>query len=262
MDKILITSSVAHDSPENGLIVTNDGATILRSIVVGNPAAKVLVNISKTQDSDSGDGTTSVCVMAGEFLRSAEKLIDKKFHPQTIIEGFRIAATTARKALLESSFDNKNDSKLLRSDLEKVARTILSSKIVNVDKEMFVQLAVNAVLRLNGDTNLDNIQIIKKVGGSISDSYLDEGFILEKTFGVGQPKSISNCKILLANTPLDTDKIKVLYFQFNFRFMVPALSPKVLLSKWQKFKVLNKQKLLKKSTKFWLINQPCSLIVN
>ncbi|KAK7684684.1 T-complex protein 1 subunit beta [Cerrena zonata] len=94
MDKLLQSST----DPDKALI-TNDGATILKSIPLDNPAAKVLVNISKVQDDEVGDGTTSVTVLSAELLREAEKLIDKKIHPQTIIEGFRIARNTAIEGL-------------------------------------------------------------------------------------------------------------------------------------------------------------------
>lgn len=90
----------------NEITVTNDGATILRSIHLDNPAAKILVNISKVQDDEVGDGTTSVCVLAAELLREAEKLIEMRIHPQTIVEGYRIASTAALRALDESATDN------------------------------------------------------------------------------------------------------------------------------------------------------------
>lgn len=91
----------------NEITVTNDGATILRSIHLDNPAAKILVNISKVQDDEVGDGTTSVCVLAAELLREAEKLIEMRIHPQTIVEGYRIASTAALRALDESATDNR-----------------------------------------------------------------------------------------------------------------------------------------------------------
>lgn len=89
------------------IMVTNDGATILKSIALDNAAAKILVNISKVQDDEVGDGTTSVCVLAAELLREGEKLINQKIHPQTIIDGYRIASAAALKALTESACDNR-----------------------------------------------------------------------------------------------------------------------------------------------------------
>ncbi|KAJ2090730.1 T-complex protein 1 subunit beta, partial [Coemansia sp. S142-1] len=100
MDKILQSAS---SRGGDGLIVTNDGATILKSIPLDNAAAKVLVNISKVQDDEVGDGTTSVCVLAAEILRQAEQLLDQRMHPQTIIDGFRLAVASARSALESSA---------------------------------------------------------------------------------------------------------------------------------------------------------------
>jgi T-complex protein 1 subunit beta len=147
----------------------------------------VLVNISKVQDDEVGDGTTSVCVLAAELLREAEQLINKRIHPQTIVEGFRIAEHAALTALLDSAVDHgyhaqrisliRKNPEAFRNDLQNIARTTLSSKVVSQDKEYFARLVVDAVLRLKGSTNLDSIQIIKKVGGRLVDSYLDEGTI-------------------------------------------------------------------------------------
>lgn len=156
--------------------MTNDGATILKSIALDNPAAKILVNISKVQDDEVGDGTTSVCVLASELLREAEKLITiHHLHPQTAVEGFRIASRAALAALEGSAVDNGKDEKAFRQDLFNIARTTLSSKVLSQDKDYFANLAVDAVLRLKGSTDLEHIQIIKKVGGKLTDSYLDEG---------------------------------------------------------------------------------------
>jgi T-complex protein 1 subunit beta len=155
--------------------VTNDGATILKSIALDNAAAKVLVNISKVQDDEVGDGTTSVCVLAAELLREAERLVNQRIHPQTIIEGYRIASQAAYDTLEASAIDHSQDTALFRQDLINIAKTTLSSKVLSQDKEYFSELAVDAVLRLKGSTNLENIQIIKKPGGKLMDSYLDEG---------------------------------------------------------------------------------------
>eukprot|EP00123_Amoebidium_parasiticum_P006407 comp17356_c0_seq1/m.16632 comp17356_c0_seq1/g.16632 ORF comp17356_c0_seq1/g.16632 comp17356_c0_seq1/m.16632 type:complete len:539 (-) comp17356_c0_seq1:544-2160(-) len=206
MDKILQSQS---DIGAKGEIqVTNDGATILKSIGLDNPAAKVLVDISKTQDDEIGDGTTSVVVLASELLREAEKLVATKMHPQTVIAGWRQAVDVARKALTEAAVDHSADKEKFRKDLVDIACTTLSSKILYSDKEHFANLAVDAVMRLKGNS-IEAIHIIKKLGGSLTDSYLDEGFILDKKIGVNQPKRIEKAKILVANTPMDTDKIKV-----------------------------------------------------
>lgn len=215
MDKILQSTGRGRQ-----VTVTNDGATILKSLHIDNPAAKVLVDISKVQDDEVGDGTTSVVVLAGELLREAEKLVAAKIHPMTIIAGYRMAAECAHNALLQKVVDNKENEEKFKSDLMKIAMTTLSSKILSQDKEHFAKLAVDAVLRLKGSTNLESIQIIKKPGGSLKDSFLDEGFILDKKIGVGQPKRIENAKILVANTAMDTDKVKI----YGARVRVDSMS--------------------------------------
>ncbi|KAI6044053.1 chaperonin Cpn60/TCP-1 family [Pisolithus marmoratus] len=203
MNKILQSTSTGD------INVTNDGSTILKSIQLDNAAAKILVNISKVQDDEVGDGTTSVCVLAAELLREAEKLIAMRIHPQTIVEGYRIASAAALEALQNAAVDHASDPTQFRQDLFNIARTTLSSKVLSQDKDYFANLAVEAVLRLKGSTDLEHIQIIKKVGGKLTDSYLDEGFILDKTIAVNSPKRMENAKILIANTSMDTDKIKV-----------------------------------------------------
>ena len=191
------------------IVVTNDGATILKSIYLDNPAAKILVNISKVQDDEVGDGTTSVCVLAAELLREAERLVQSHIHPQVVVDGFRIASEAALRALVSAAQDHSADKVAFRNDLLNIARTTLSSKVLSQDKDYFANLAVDAVLRLNGSTNLENIQIIKKLGGNLTDSYLDEGFILDKKIAPDSIKRLENAKILSANTSMDTDKIKV-----------------------------------------------------
>jgi len=208
MDKILLAPN--RSGTDSTVSVTNDGATILKSVGVDNPAAKVLVDMSKVQDDEVGDGTTSVTVLASELLREAEKLIAQKIHPQTIIAGWRKACDAARQALEAATYDNAANEDAFRNDLLNIARTTLSSKLLTHFKDHFAKLAVDAVLRLKKqNSDLESIQIIKKLGGRLEDSFLDEGFILEKSIGVGQPKRLENAKILLANTPMDTDKIKV-----------------------------------------------------
>lgn len=207
MDKILRPTGSGPRA--DTITVTNDGATILRSMYIDNPAARILIEISKTQDEEVGDGTTTVAVLAGELLREGEKLVNQKIHPQHIINGWRKARDCAQETLNKIARDNsKNDDKF-KEDLLNIARTTLSSKLLTQDKEHFSRLAVEAVLRLKGSGNLDQIQVIKKSGGSIRDSYLADGLILEKTITVGCPKRIENAKIMVANTPMDYDKIKI-----------------------------------------------------
>jgi len=207
MDKILKPMSAG---PRNeNITVTNDGATILKSIHVDNPAAKILIDISKIQDDEVGDGTTTVAVLAGELLREGEKLVNQKIHPQLIIEGWRDARDRAKAVLNEISMDNSTDKVKFEQDLYNIAMTTLSSKLLKHDKEKFAKLAVDAVLKLKGSSNLDYIKILKKPGGCLHDSFLAEGCILEKQISTGCPKIMENCKILVANTPMDYDKIKI-----------------------------------------------------
>jgi len=202
MDKIL-------QSQSGDITVTNDGATILKKLTLDNPAAKILVDISKTQDEEVGDGTTTVCILAGALLEQADPLLSQRLHPQTIIEGWRLALQVARKTLEDSAWDIKTHEAEFRKILFKIAKTTLSSKIVHNEHDLFANLCVDAIMRLKGSGRLENICIIKKQGGSMRDSILHDGFILDKRIGVGQPKVLENCKVLVANTPMDTDKIKI-----------------------------------------------------
>ena len=235
MDKILQSASTGE------IMVTNDGATILKSIALDNAAAKVLVNISKVQDDEVGDGTTSVAVLAAELLREAEQLVNQKIHPQTIIEGYRIASAAALKALEEHAVDHSKDTAAFRKDLVHIARTTLSSKVLSQDREYFANLATDAVLRMKGSTDLTHIQVIKKAGGKLSDSYLDEGFILDKKFGVNQPKKVENAKILVANTSMDTDKVKI----FGARVKVESTGKLADLEKAEREKMKAKVERIK-----------------
>lgn len=229
MDKIL-------QSAGGDVQVTNDGATILGSLQIDNPAAKVLIDVSKVQDDEVGDGTTSVCVLAGELLREAEKLLNENLHPQAVITGFRLAADTAANALEKSAVDNGADANAFKNDLLNIARTTLSSKVLSQARDHFAHIAVEAVLRLRGSTNLDHIQIIKKAGGNLRDSWLEEGFILEKKLGVGQPTRVENAKILIANTAMDTDKVKI----FGSRVRVDSLKRVAEIEQAERAKMIEK----------------------
>ncbi|KAE8752522.1 hypothetical protein FOCC_FOCC000644 [Frankliniella occidentalis] len=248
MDKIL----VAMGRNEGQVEITNDGATILRSLGIDNPAAKILVDMSRVQDDEVGDGTTSVTVFASELLREAEKLIDQKIHPQIIIAGWRDATNVAREALQNASLDNSQDAAKFKEDLLNIARTTLSSKILSQHKEHFANLAVEAVLRLKGSGSLSAIQIIKKSGGRLEDSFLDEGFLLDKKPGLHQPKRIENAKILIANTPMDTDKIKV----FGSRVRVDSMAKIAELEVAEKEKMKDKvAKILKHNANVFINRQ-------
>lgn len=207
MDKIL--QPLPGEGANKETTVTNDGATILDRVWVDNPSAKILVDISKTQDKECGDGTTSVVVLAAELLRNAEQLVQMRMHPQIIIKGYRIALKAARVELERIGFNNSGDTAKFRQDLINIAETTLSSKLLKHEKSHFAELAVDAVMRLKGRNNLDYIQVMKKAGGAVKESYLESGFILEKRIAMGMPKSKTNCKILVANTQMDTDKIKI-----------------------------------------------------
>ncbi|XP_012279788.1 T-complex protein 1 subunit beta [Orussus abietinus] len=246
MDKIL----VSHGRSAGEVHVTNDGATILKSVGVDNPAAKILVDMSRVQDDEVGDGTTSVTVLAAELLREAEKLIDQKIHPQTIIAGWRNATNVAREALKNAASDNSADHERFREDLTNIARTTLSSKILSHHKEHFSKLAVDAVLRLKGSGNLSAIQIIKKRGGTLADSFLDEGFLLDKKPGVHQPQRVTDARILIANTPMDTDKIKV----FGSRVRVDSMA------KIAELELAEKEKMKDKVDK--IIKHGCTVFIN
>lgn len=238
MDKILYGSG----REEGRVEVTNDGATILRSIGVDNPAAKVLVDIAKVQDDEVGDGTTTVAVLASELLKRAENLVSEKIHPQTIISGWREATKVAKKALEDSSRPLESvDQAIFKKHLIAIAKTTLSSKIICQNKELFASLCVDAVLRLKDTAcNLDSIQIIKKLGGALEETFLDDGFLLDKAPGHGQPKRIENAKILIANTPMDTDKIKV----FSSRVKVDSVSKVAEVELAEKEKMRDKVNLI------------------
>lgn len=228
MDKIL--QSI--DPNDQSISVTNDGATILSKIPLDNAAAKVLVDIAKVQDAEVGDGTTSVAVFCGELLREAEQmLLQARIHPQTICAGWRLASKVAVETLEACATES-----ITTDDLMKIAMTTLSSKLVNAEKEYFARLCVSAVQRLDGSGNLDHIQILKLPGGSLRSSYLEEGFLLEKSIGVGQPKRLENCKILLANTSMDTDKIKI----YGSRVQVDSLTKVAEIEQAEKLKMKRK----------------------
>ena len=240
MDKILQPAS--DEGGNNRIHITNDGATILSSVYIDNGAAKILVDISKTQDLVVGDGTTTVAVLAGELLREAENLINKKIHPQIIISGYRKARDCAREILLKQAFNDKQDKDKYYNDLINIAKTTLSSKLVTHEKDLFSKMVVDAVLRLGENPSLDLIHVIKKPGATLADSYLDDGFILEKSISVGCPKEKTNPKILIANTPMDYDKIKI----YGSRVNVDSVEKFAQIEEAEHEKMANKvEKILK-----------------
>ena len=155
-----------------------------------------------------GDGTTSVCVLTGELLREGEKLIAQRLHPQIIIEGWRKARDVALETLKRIAITH-TEAEDFDNDLMNLARTTISSKLLHNELEHFTKLAVDAILRIKHNPNLELIQVIKVLGGSLKDSYLDEGFILEKTISVGCPRKKEKARVMVTNTPMDYDKIKI-----------------------------------------------------
>jgi len=185
-------------------------------------------------------------------LREAEKLIGAKLHPQTILRGWRKAVKAARQALVESTLDHSDEVVAFREDLMNIARTTLSSKILSSKRDYFANLCVTAVLRLKGSMDLSLIQIVKKKGASLHDSYLDSGFILNKKIGVGQPKRIENARILVANTALDTDKIKI----FGARVRVSSVNKVAEVETAERQKMKNKvQRILKHDMNVFISRQ-------
>ncbi|CAF0731670.1 unnamed protein product [Adineta steineri] len=249
MDKILQCSMSG--GPDAGkLLVTNDGATILSKIGIDNPVAKVLVDISKVQDDEVGDGTTSVVVLASELLRETENLLAQKIHPQTVIAGWRKATDEALRVLEGIAKNNSANPEQFRKDLMNIARTTLSSKILQGKKDYFAKLCVDAVLKLHGKTDLQGIQIIKRLGNNMSDSYLEEGFLLEKRIGINMPKRLENARILIANTPMDTDKVKV----FGARVRVDTVA------KVAELELAEKEKMKDKVNK--ILQHNCNVFIN
>jgi thermosome len=203
MDKMLVDSL-------GDVTITNDGATILKEIDVQHPAAKMLVEISKTTDSEVGDGTTSAVVFAGGLLENAESLLTQGVHPTVIVDGYRKASKKALQYLKEISEDVTPNDKLI---LNKIASTSMETKLVRRGSELLSSLIVKAVLAVaekNGDNYVvdqDDVKVEKKAGASIKDSTLVEGIVLDKeVVHGGMPKKISQAKIALINTALEIDK--------------------------------------------------------
>merc|ERR550532_1054230 len=163
-----------------------------------------------------------------------------RIHPQTIVAGWRQATKVARQALESSAKDHGEDAEKFRNDLMNIARTTLSSKILNAHKDFFSKMAVDAVLRLKKSGNLDAIQITRVPGGTLDESFLDSGFLLNKKVGMHQPQRVENAKILIANTPMDTDKIKV----FGSRVKVDNVSKVAEIELAEKEKMKDKVDLI------------------
>jgi thermosome len=203
MDKMLVDTL-------GDVTITNDGATILKEIDVQHPAAKMMVEISKTTDNEVGDGTTSAVVLAGALLEQAEDLISKDVHPTTIVDGYKSAAEQALKILNNIAVKISPESK---ADLMRVAQTSMLTKLVSEDSKSLAKTVVDAILQVAEKTadgykvDLDNIKVEKKAGGSIGDTQLIRGIVLDKeVVHAGMPKRIEGAKIALINSPLEIEK--------------------------------------------------------
>jgi thermosome len=223
MDKMLVDSL-------GDVTITNDGATILKEIDVQHPAAKMLVEISKTTDNEVGDGTTSAVVLAGALLASAEDLVNKDVHPTIIVDGYRKAADKALEVLEEISVKVKPGD---RETLSHVARTSMQTKLVADNSEDLATLVVDALLQVADKTesggykvDLDNVKVEKKPGGSTSDTRLIKGIVLDKEIvHAGMPRHIENAKIALLNSALEIEKTE---FSAEIRINDPTQMKKFL----------------------------------
>jgi thermosome len=203
MDKMLVDSM-------GDVTITSDGRTILDQMDVEHPAAKMMVEVAKTQDDEVGDGTTTSVILAGELLGKAEDLIDKNVHPTVIIDGYRKAADKALEMLemIAITIEPKD-----KGYLKKVAMTSMASKMVAESREKLAEIVVEAVLDVAekvGDeirVDLDDIMVEKKKGESVTDTKLINGIILDKE-GVhpGMPKRVENANIALLDTALEVEK--------------------------------------------------------
>jgi T-complex protein 1 subunit epsilon len=205
MDKMLV-------SPDGEVTITNDGATILQKMEVEHRVAKLMVDLSQSQDNEIGDGTTGVVVLAGALLEQAERLLDKGLHPVRISEGFEQAAEVAIKHL-EAISDRVHFTKTDTTPLVDTAMTTLSSKIINAYKRKMAQIAVDAVLSVadldNNDVNFDMIKMEGKAGGRLEETELIRGIVIDKEFSHPQmPKEIKDAKICILTCPFEPPKPK------------------------------------------------------
>ncbi len=203
MDKMLVDSF-------GDVTITNDGATMLKEMDVQHPAAKMMVEVSKTQDDEVGDGTTSVVVLTGEFLGKAVDLMDKKIHPTVVIDGYRQALDQALKLLDEIAIEvDPKDKEMLR----KVAVTSMASKLVSGYSDYLSHIAVDAVLQIAEESDggyeadLDMVKLEKKPGGSLTDTSLIRGLVIDKeVVHADMPKLVRDAKIGLLNAAMEVEK--------------------------------------------------------
>lgn len=199
-------------SPDGEVIITNDGATILEKMEIHHQTAKLLVELSASQDNEIGDGTTGVVVLAGAILEQAQKLLDKGLHPLKIADGFERACDIA-VAKLDTIQEEINITKNNYSYLRKCAKTALGSKVVSKCQDHYADLAVRAVLNVadldRKDVNFDLIKIVAKAGGALEDSQFIEGIVLDKDFSHPQmAKEIKDAKVCILTCPFEPPKPK------------------------------------------------------
>jgi thermosome len=206
MDKMLVDSM-------GDVVVTNDGATILKEIDVEHPAAKMIVEVAKSQDEECGDGTTSAVVLTGELLKYAGELLDQNIHPTVICGGYKLASVKAKDVLNKLAIDIKAGDK---KTLKNIAMTSMASKGASSEKDILADVVVDSVTsvaeKISGKTvvDLDNIQIQKKQGGGIANTEIIKGIILDKErVHDGMPKQVKNAKIALINAALEVKKTEV-----------------------------------------------------
>ena len=204
LDKMLVDSL-------GDVTITNDGATILKEIDAQHPAAKMMVEISKTIDTEVGDGTTSSVIFAGALLEKAEKLLEKDVHSTVIIDGYQDASEKALELLADLAKTIKPDD---QESLLKIAKTSMQSKLISENSVSLSKLVVDAVLKIADHTNfsvdLDNLKVEKKAGGSIDDTALIDGIVLDKeVVHSGMPTKVEQAKIALVNAALEVEKTEM-----------------------------------------------------
>jgi thermosome len=196
MDKMLV-------SPTNDIVVTNDGVTILDEMQIEHPAAKMMVDIAKTQETEVGDGTTTAVMIAGKLLENAEKLLDKKIHPTVITKGYRIAAEKCQEILAEIALRiTSGDEEVLKQ----IAMTAMTGKGAEDSKEKFADIVVKAVNQVqeDGKVDINDIKMEKSKGEGIKDTELISGIVLDKDkVSQDMPGSVSDAKIALVDFPLE-----------------------------------------------------------
>ncbi len=200
MDKMLVDSL-------GDIVVTNDGVTILKEMDIEHPAAKMLVEVAKTQEDEVGDGTTTAVIIAGELLKKAENLLDQDIHPTIVAMGYRQAAEKSQEILNVISIDSED-----RDTLLKVAMTAMTGKGTEKAREPLAELVVNAVKQVeeDGDIDQDSIKIEKKDGATIDDSTLVQGVIIDKErVHPGMPKKVEDARIALLNSAIEVKETEV-----------------------------------------------------